>query len=88
MITGGEDALYIARRLIVCSSEDIGMADPLALPLVSSHQYKRSESAAIIANRSGNGNVSSLPDGRSSRVPHQSRGQLPCASFSCKQADI
>ncbi|WRT65067.1 uncharacterized protein IL334_002009 [Kwoniella shivajii] len=33
MITGGEDPLYIARRLIVMSSEDIGLADPKALPL-------------------------------------------------------
>lgn len=33
MITGGEDALYIARRLVVCASEDIGLADPHALPM-------------------------------------------------------
>jgi len=45
MITGGEDALYIARRLIVCSSEDIGMADPHALPLVSSHNKEINTSA-------------------------------------------
>lgn len=35
MLTGGEDPLYIARRLIVMSSEDVGLADPHALPLVS-----------------------------------------------------
>lgn len=35
MITGGEDALYIARRLVVMASEDVGLADPHALPLVS-----------------------------------------------------
>nr|ODN90329.1 ATPase [Cryptococcus depauperatus CBS 7855] len=33
MITGGEDALYIARRLIVVASEDVGLADNHALPL-------------------------------------------------------
>ncbi|WVW78785.1 hypothetical protein I302_100747 [Kwoniella bestiolae CBS 10118] len=33
MITGGEDALYIARRLVVVASEDVGLADPQALPL-------------------------------------------------------
>nr|XP_018265796.1 ATPase [Kwoniella dejecticola CBS 10117]OBR87954.1 ATPase [Kwoniella dejecticola CBS 10117] len=33
MITGGEDPLYIARRLVVMSSEDVGLADPQALPL-------------------------------------------------------
>jgi len=31
MIEGGEDALYIARRLVVHASEDIGLADPMAL---------------------------------------------------------
>lgn len=31
MIEGGEDPLYIARRLVVQASEDIGLADPLAL---------------------------------------------------------
>lgn len=32
MITAGEDPLYIARRLIRMASEDIGLADPQALP--------------------------------------------------------
>ena len=31
MLTGGEDPLYIARRLIRCAVEDIGNADPQAL---------------------------------------------------------
>ena len=31
MLEGGEDPLYIARRLIRFASEDIGMADPNAL---------------------------------------------------------
>jgi putative ATPase len=33
MIAAGEDARFIARRLIVHASEDVGMADPTALPL-------------------------------------------------------
>ncbi|WVR04386.1 hypothetical protein IAU60_001388 [Kwoniella sp. DSM 27419] len=33
MITGGEDPLYVARRLVVMASEDVGLADPHALPL-------------------------------------------------------
>lgn len=33
MIASGEDALYIARRMIVMASEDIGLADPSMLPL-------------------------------------------------------
>lgn len=36
MLTAGEDPLYIARRMVVCASEDIGLADNHALPLVSS----------------------------------------------------
>ncbi|KAI0307478.1 hypothetical protein B0F90DRAFT_1664594 [Multifurca ochricompacta] len=33
MLEAGEDPMYIARRLVVCASEDIGMADSQALPL-------------------------------------------------------
>ncbi len=33
MLEGGEDPRYIARRMIVLASEDIGNADPQALPL-------------------------------------------------------
>ncbi|MEE9272902.1 MAG: replication-associated recombination protein A [Robiginitomaculum sp.] len=35
MLTGGEDPLYITRRLIRMASEDIGLADPLALMLAN-----------------------------------------------------
>jgi len=35
MLTGGEDPLYIARRLVVVASEDVGLGDPHGLPLVS-----------------------------------------------------
>ena len=39
MLDGGEDPLYIARRLIRFASEDVGMADPAALNLaVSAYQ--------------------------------------------------
>ena len=31
MLTAGEDARFIARRLVILASEDIGMADPMAL---------------------------------------------------------
>ena len=34
MLTVGEDPLFIARRMVVCASEDIGLADKHALPLV------------------------------------------------------
>jgi putative ATPase len=33
MIESGEDPLYLARRMVRMASEDIGLADPQALPL-------------------------------------------------------
>jgi len=36
MIYAGEDPLFIARRLVILASEDIGNADPHALPLATS----------------------------------------------------
>jgi putative ATPase len=33
MIEGGEDARFIARRMVILASEDVGNADPHALPL-------------------------------------------------------
>ena len=36
MLDGGEEPLYIARRLVRFASEDVGMADPGALPLAVS----------------------------------------------------
>ena len=35
MIEGGEDALFIARRLVILASEDIGNANPMALVLAN-----------------------------------------------------
>lgn len=36
MIESGEDPLYIARRIVICSSEDVGNADPGALQVAVS----------------------------------------------------
>jgi len=36
MIDSGEDPLFIARRMIIFASEDVGNADPLALPMAIS----------------------------------------------------
>jgi len=39
MLGGGEDPRFIARRLVILASEDVGLADMLALPLViAAHQ--------------------------------------------------
>lgn len=38
MLEGGEDPRFIARRLVILASEDVGLADPMALPLaVAAH---------------------------------------------------
>lgn len=43
MLTAGEDPMYIARRMVVCASEDIGLADNHALPLVR-HAFRKTRS--------------------------------------------
>ena len=36
MIDGGEDLNFIARRIVICASEDVGNADPMALVVANS----------------------------------------------------
>ncbi|MDO8729951.1 MAG: replication-associated recombination protein A [Candidatus Omnitrophota bacterium] len=38
MLTAGEDPRFIARRLVICSSEDVGNADPQALVIATAAQ--------------------------------------------------
>ncbi|MBI4664533.1 MAG: replication-associated recombination protein A [Verrucomicrobia bacterium] len=39
MIHAGEDPRFIARRIVICAAEDVGLADPMALVLaVAAHQ--------------------------------------------------
>jgi putative ATPase len=38
MLDGGEDLMFIARRLVILASEDVGLADPHALPLAVAAQ--------------------------------------------------
>ncbi len=54
MLDGGEDPLFIARRLIILASEDIGNADPFALVLANSafegtHKIGMPEARIILA---------------------------------------
>ena len=35
MLDGGEDIKFIARRIVICASEDVGNADPMALVLAN-----------------------------------------------------
>ena len=41
MLDAGEDPKFIARRMIVLASEDIGNADPMALTLATSAVHRR-----------------------------------------------
>lgn len=61
MLTAGEDPVYIARRMIVCASEDVGLADSQALPLVCSYVSKLISDAI---DSPGYGCTASLPDHR------------------------
>lgn len=36
MIYAGEDPRFIARRIVICAAEDVGLADPLALVVANS----------------------------------------------------
>src|SRR5207248_3114491 len=38
MLEAGEDVLFIARRLVILASEDVGLADPMALPVAVAAQ--------------------------------------------------
>ncbi len=31
MVAGGEDVRFVARRIVICAAEDVGLADPMAL---------------------------------------------------------
>jgi hypothetical protein len=61
MLEGGEDPIYIARRLIVVASEDVGMADPQGLPLVrAQRRTERIANCVDLFVLSGYGVLSSL----------------------------
>ena len=54
MIAGGEDPLFIARRMLILASEDVGLANPNAALLAQScfdavHQIEMHESRIILA---------------------------------------
>jgi putative ATPase len=58
MLTGGEDPTFICRRMVVCASEDIGLADNHALPLV---RILHIQIADTLLRNVGGGHSSSLP---------------------------
>ncbi|MBR1508873.1 MAG: replication-associated recombination protein A [Eubacterium sp.] len=55
MLYGGEDIKFIARRIMICASEDVGIADPMALVVATSacqavERVGLPESQIILAN--------------------------------------
>ena len=36
MLNAGEDVRFIARRIMICASEDVGNADPMAMVVAAS----------------------------------------------------
>ena len=53
-LNAGEDPMFLARRIVICSSEDVGMADPNALVVANSamqavHMIGMPEARIILA---------------------------------------
>lgn len=84
MLTAGEDPVFIARRMVVCASEDIGQADNAALPLVSARFYSTlSMRSELVPGSCGS---SSVPECRDARMPNKPGS--PCGvSFRGTQVD-
>ena len=53
-LNGGEDPVFLARRIVICASEDVGLADPQALVIATSamqavHMIGMPEARIILA---------------------------------------
>ena len=85
MLEGGEDARFIARRMIILASEDIGNADPQALPIA----VAAAQAVEHVGLPGGHGSRSprrrSTSRWRRSRTP-SSAPSAPCASTSGRTA--
>lgn len=96
MLAGGEDPRFIARRLVILASEDVGLADPLALPLaVAAHQacefvglpeceYALAHAAVYIATANKSNSVTLALHAAKSEIAHKPVQPVPssCRSFS------
>ena len=69
MLTAGEDPVYIARRMVVCASEDIGLADNAALPLVSTRFPLTLGTISELV--SGGRDSTGVPEYRYARMPNK-----------------
>lgn len=89
MLDAGEDPKFIARRIIICASEDVGNADPQALPLAvaASMAVERigmpegriilSQAASYVASAPKSNSCIMAIDKAASMVKNQDTGQVP-----------
>lgn len=89
MLDAGEDPKFIARRIMICASEDVGNADPQALPLAvaASLGVERigmpearillSQAAAYVASAPKSNSCIMAVDKAYDMVRHQDTGQVP-----------
>ncbi len=88
-LNGGEDPMFLARRIVICASEDVGMANPNALVVANSamqaiHMIGMPEArillseAAIYVAKSKKSNASYLAiDKALSDVQNKDTGEIP-----------
>ena len=102
MLEGGEDARFVARRMVILASEDIGNADPRAL-LIAVAAAQAVEhvglpearlnlaQAAIYLARAPKSNASTVAlgagDGRRTRTRHGSAARLATRRALCRREE-
>ena len=89
MIEAGEDPNFIARRIVICAAEDVGLADPQALILANAAAQAAhmvgfpeariilSEAACYVALASKSNSAYMAIDAAISDVRHKDCGQVP-----------
>ena len=89
MLDAGEDPKFIARRIMICASEDVGNADPQALPLAvaASLAVERvglpeariilSQAASYVASAPKSNACIVAIDKAQEMVKHKNTGQVP-----------
>ena len=90
MIEAGEDPNFIARRIVICAAEDVGLADPQALILANAaaqaapygrvfggaHYYYLRLRAMLLSHLKSNSAYVAI-DAAISDVRHRDCGQVP-----------
>jgi len=78
MLEGGEDPLFVARRLVILASEDVGLADPQALQVAVAAPSTRSAPSGLLP-----AVAAPLKDLRGRIAPVVLRRQPPLSPGSC-----